>query len=312
MEISRILPEGWYSPSSASPLPLSAIQTLMEEGTTLEAIATRCDAQHNLHVRFRGYEGLIPRAEAVSPFISGADREIAVLSRVGHCVQFVITSLTITGGGRPLLLLSRRRAQERALRFLLGRCPPGTVLRGKISRLERFGAFVDIGGGVIGLLPLEHISVARITHPAQRFTAGQKILCAIARAEKDTHRFTLTHKELLGTWLENAALFAPGETVTGRIRGIKDYGCFVELTPNLSGLADCCEDARENDPVTVFIKSIRPEQMKIKLQILQKTEGPLPPEPLHYYITDGCLLWWEYAPPGCEKPYPPTIFSPSP
>src|SRR5699024_7395144 len=141
--------------------------------------------------------------------------------------------------------------------------------------------------GVVGLLPLDHISVARITHPSQRFVTGQNILCSISEVDMAEKRFTLTHKELLGTWLENASLFAPGETVTGRVRGIKDYGMFVELTPNLSGLADCCEGIQENDPVTVFIKSIRPEQMKIKLQILQKMEGPLPPEPLNYYITDG-------------------------
>ena len=134
----------------------------------------------------------------------------------------------------------------------------------------------------------------------------------VSKVDRGAKRFTLTHKELLGTWLENAALFAPGETVTGRIRGEKDYGMFVELTPNLSGLSDRFEGARENDAVTVFIKSIRPEQMKIKLQILQKMEEPMPPEPLNYYITDGCLQAWHYAPPGCTKPYPPTLFTPSP
>lgn len=311
MKINRILPEG-YTPLSTSPLPLSAIQESIEREEVLEALVVRCDTRHNLHVRFRGYEGIIPRSEAVSPLVSGGEREIAVLSRVGRCVQFVVTSLAITGGGKPLLILSRRKAQERALRDLLENCVPGTVLRGKITHLEPFGAFVDIGGGVVGLMPLEHISVARITHPAQRFVTGQNILCAISQVDIAAKRFTLTHKELLGTWMENAALFAPGETVTGRVRGVKDYGMFVELTPNLSGLADCFEGAREDDAVTVFIKSIRPEQMKIKLQILQKMDGALPPEPLSYYITDGCIQVWKYAPPDCEKSYPMTIFSPFP
>lgn len=309
MEINRILPEGYNLPSTA-PLSLSAVESLMAEHAILEGTAVRCDSTHNLHVRFQGYEGIIPRAEAISPLVSGSDKEIAVLSRVGNSVQFVITSLSITGAGKPLLLLSRKKAQEKTLQFLLERCPAGTVLRGKITRLERFGAFVDIGGGVIALLPLEHISVARISHPAQRFAPGQNILCAIRQVDRETNRFTLTHKELLGTWMENAARFAPGETVTGRIRGVKDYGMFVELTPNLSGLADSFVGAEENDAVSVFIKSIRPEQMKIKLQILQKLPGELPPEPLDYYITDGCLQRWSYAPPGCEKPYPPTVFAP--
>ena len=309
MKTTRILPEG-YGPQPTSPVPLSVIQEYIEAQEVVEAPAVRCDAGHNLHVRFRGYEGLIPRAEAVSPRVSGGNKEIAVLSRVGHSVQFVITSLAITGGGKPLLVLSRKKAQERAVDFLLDACPPGTILRGKIIRLERFGAFVDIGGGVVGLLPLERISVARITHPSQRFSVGQNILCAMFYTDRETNRFTLTHKELLGTWLENAALFAPGETVAGRIRGIKDYGMFVELTPNLSGLSERLEGAEENDAVSVFIKSIRPEQMKIKLQILQKIPESLPPEPLNYCLTDGRLQCWSYAPPDCEKPYPPTVFSP--
>ena len=308
MKIDRILPEG-YGPQDISPLPISAIQEYIESQETVEALAVRCDIGHNLHVRFHGYEGIIMRSEALSPSVSGSGREIAVLSRVGHSVQCIITALTTSEAGKPLLLLSRRKAQERALQSLL-ECPPGTVLRGKITRLEKFGAFVDIGAGIIGLLPLENISVAHMTHPSQRFCPGQNILCVVSKVDRPAKRFTLTYKELLGTWMENAALFAPGETVTGRIRGKKDYGMFVELTPNLSGLADCFEGAAENDAVTVFIKSIRPEQMKIKLQILQKMEEALPPEPLHYVITDGWIQRWEYAPPGCQKPYPPTVFSP--
>ena len=309
MKSSRILPEGYALPSTA-PLPLSDLQEAMERQEILEASVLRCDSAHNLHVRLGGCEGIIPRSEAVSPLVSGGDKEIAVISRVGHSVQCVVTSLTATGAGKPLLFLSRKKAQEHTLHMLLDTCPPGTILRGKVTRLERFGAFVDIGGGVVGLLPLEHISVARITHPSQRFTAGQNLLCILREVDRTARRFTLSHKELLGTWMENAALFAPGETVTGRIRGIKPYGMFVELTPNLSGLADCAEGLQENDAVSVFIKSIRPEQMKIKLQILQKIPAASTPEPLNYFLTDGCLQRWEYAPPGCQKPYPPTVFAP--
>ena len=294
MKNERFLPEG-YAPLSTLPLPLSNLEELMEQGAVVEGMVLRCDARHDLHVKFCGYDGLIPREEAVLPEISGADREIAVLSRVGHSAAFVITGIDIDGGGRPRLRLSRRRAQAMALEHLLACCPVGTVVRGRITHLARFGAFVDIGCGVVALLPLEHISVARISHPNLRFTVGQNILAAVKGVDAAARRFTLTHRELLGTWLENAAQFAPGETVTGFVRGIKDYGVFVELTPNLSGLAEGREDLRENDAVSVFIKSSRPEQQKIKLQILQKTEQP--PQPLRYFITGGTVEFpWQYAP----------------
>lgn len=296
MKNARFLPEG-YAPLSTVPLPLSSLEELAASGGIQEGMALRCDARHDLHVRFRGYDGIIPREEAVLPEISGSDREIAVLSRVGHSVAFVITGVDIDGGGRPLLRLSRRAAQEQALAYLLSSCPPGTVLRGRVTHLERFGAFVDIGCGVVALLPLEHISVARISHPGLRFTVGQNILTAVKQVDTAAKRFTLTHKELLGTWLENAAQFAPGETVTGFVRGIKDYGIFVELTPNLSGLADCRAEVQENEAVSVFIKSIRPEQQKIKLQIVSKAERLPRPESMRYFVTDGTIETpWQYAP----------------
>ena len=106
---------------------------------------------------------------------------------------------------------------------------------------------------------------------------------------------------MLGTWLENASRFQPGETVQGIVRSVKDYGLFVELMPNLSGLANAREDILNGDGVSVFIKSIRPERMKIKLHIIEKLVAPPAMEPLHYQITDGSLERWVYSPSICER-----------
>ena len=77
------------------------------------------------------------------------------------------------------------------------------------------------------------------------------------------NRISLSHKELLGTWEENAAFFNAGDTVEGIVRGIEPYGVFVELTPNLSGLSEPRDGLREGERVCVYIKSIIPEKMKI-------------------------------------------------
>ena len=308
MTIIRYLPEG-YGPPDTTPLPLSEIHAAIDSGKILEGTALRCDRQQNLHIAFRNYQGIIPRAEAVAPEISGAGRDIALLSLVGRRVSFVITGVEIDGGGKPLLLLSRRKAQQQAMAHLFACCPPGTVVRGKITHLEGFGAFVDIGCGVIALLPLEYISISRISHPGLHLRTGQSILAVIKSADRDTGRFTLSHRELLGTWLENAALFAPGETVTGFVRGIRDYGMFIELTPNLSGLADSYPGLQLNDAVTVYIKSIRSQQMKIKLQILQKAETQSMPSQPTYFLTDGRLAAWRYAPPDCDRDFGSVTFS---
>ena len=115
MSTQFYLPEG-YDPPAAAPLPLSAIQALIDQQTIVEGTVVRCDPQHRLYVRFRGYDAYIPREEAVHPAISGAQREISILSRVGKTVSFLITGYTVDGGGKPMLILSRRLAQEIALR----------------------------------------------------------------------------------------------------------------------------------------------------------------------------------------------------
>ncbi len=292
MRRHEFLPEG-MAPLFPDGQPLSAIERAMADQQVLTGLALRCDSGRTLHVRFGGWEGVIPRSEAVHPAISGAERDIAVLSLVGKPVSFVVTELSIDGGGKPRLLLSRRRAQEQAIAWLLDRAAPGTVLPARVTHLAAFGAFVDLGGGFISLIPLENISMARMAHPAQRFQVGQDILAMVTAVDQAACRISLSHKELLGTWLENAAAFAPGDTVAGVVSAIREYGIFVELAPNLSGLADFRPDLAPGDGVSVYIRSIRPESRKIKLQIIQAIQPPAH-RALKYFITDGVVENWRY------------------
>jgi len=293
MRRNEYLPEG-LGPLFPESQPLSVLQEAMDSQTVLEGLAIRCDGCRDLTVRFGGYEGTIPRQDAIHPAISGAERDIAVLSRVGKPTCFTVTGISVDGGGKPHLTLSRRAAQEQAIAWLLEHSQIGSVLPARVTHLEKFGAFVDLGCGVTSLVPLENISVSRIPHPAARFRVGQNILVMVTDISPAACRFYLSHKELLGTWLENAAAFSPGVAVSGVVRGIRDYGIFIELAPNLSGLADWRGDVQLGDAVSVYIKSIRPDSRKIKLQIIQNL-GPAPePGELRYFITDGVVRDWNY------------------
>ena len=122
-------------------------------------------------------------------------------------------------------------------------------------------------------------------------------------------RVQLSHKELLGTWSENASHFEAGETVTGIIRSVMDYGIFVELAPNLTGLAEPLEGFQTGDSVSVYIKSILPDRQKIKLAIIG-TVAPQPPVPLAYHATAGRVVDWNYH--GVTHILPPEELIPSP
>jgi small subunit ribosomal protein S1 len=302
------LPEG-LTPQPA--LTLKTLRSAQENHTILEAVAQRCDVNHTLHIPLGPVMGILPRAEAIAPWISGSDRDIAVLSKVGKRICFTVKSISSDEKGSAVALLSRRDVQKQAYEYLSKHLTPGSVVTAVVTHLTSFGVFADIGCGIIAMLPIEHISVSRISHPKDRFRPGQKILAVIHSTDPEKHRFTLTHKELLGTWMENASAFRAGETVSGIIRSVKDYGCFVELTPNLSGLADFREDLAPGDGVSVYIKSICPERMKIKLHIIEKLPEPFLPEPISYKIADGIIDRWVYSPIGYDRPAIETDFTAS-
>ena len=268
-------------------------------GTVLEARANLCDAQHNLIVDLGAMKGIIPREEGAIGIREGAVRDIAVISRVNRPVCFVVTEIKTDPNGNEYAVLSREKAQRKCLDNYISTLVPGDIVNARVTRLESFGAFVDIGCGIIALLPIDAISVSRIEHPKERFSEGMDIRAVIRSIENG--RINLSHKELLGTWEQNAAAFSPGETVSGIIRSVESYGAFVELSPNLAGLAEIKEGVRAGERASVYIKSIIPEKMKIKLIIIDTFEAKHAPEKQNYFYKGDHISRFLYSPEGCKK-----------
>ena len=298
---NRYLPEGslLYTPENqAATASVTALMQAQSDGMLLEGRAVRCDVEHNLYVQLPCGEGIIPHVEGAAGIAEGVTKDIVLITRVNKAVCFVVTGFEQTEEGcRPIL--SRRIAQERCREEFIDRLQPGDVIPARITRLETFGAFCDIGCGLPALLPIADISVSRISHPKDRFTTGMDILGIVSSLENG--RICLSHRELLGTWEENAALFEAGETIAGVVRSVEPYGIFVELTPNLAGLAEPREGVRVGQQAAVYIKSLQPEKLKIKLALIDAQDGPVDPQPPRYFITEGPVTDWVYSPPGCSR-----------
>ena len=300
----------WPQPETLRAAPdytIGQLQAAMAEGQILTGQAVRCDAALNLHIRLGALSGIMPRGECVAPFLSGAQREIAVLSRVGKPTCFVVTDID-EESEPPTVWLSRTAVQLRAQEALLSSLSPGDIIPAAVTHLEPFGAFVDIGCGLPSLIGIENLSVSRIYHPSDRLTVGQSIRAAVRSVDVETRRITLTHRELLGTWEENAALFAAGETVRGIVRSVEPYGVFIELAPNLSGLAENREGLTPGTPVSVYIKSILPQRMKIKLSVIDILPQTDTPEPPRYFVSGDHIDRWVYTPADCDRKYIATEF----
>ena len=278
-------------------------QSLMracEEKVILQARCCLCDSGHNLYVDLGCMRGYIPREEVALGIREGTVKDVAIITRVNKMVSFLVKGFAEIEDQR-VAMLSRREAQEECLEYLLETVQAGDVVDVRVTHLEQFGAFVDMGCGVVSMIPIDRISVSRIRHPNHRFTCGMNLRAVVLEKDYENKRFLLSHKELLGTWAENVQGFEAGQTVSGIIRSVENYGIFVELTPNLAGLAELTEYAEPDRYVGVYIKSIIPEKMKVKLAVVDLGDPINKPTPFTYYFDGDHLDRWIYSPPESRR-----------
>ncbi len=301
------LPEGMYSGSQNNEQmgSLPALERAMAQGRILEAPAILCDGDLNLIVDLGIMQGVIPRSQAALPTSGEPIKDIAIISRVGKAVCFQITGFESDGKGGTRAILSRRAAQAACLHDYLLCLQAGDIIPARVTHLEHFGAFVDVGCGLASLFSIDAISVSRISHPRDRFYVGMPVRAVVKSVDAKEHRLYVSHKELLGTWEENAAKFRVGQTVVGIVRSVEEYGVFIELAPNLAGLAEYREDVCVGQTAAVYIKNIIPERMKIKLVIIDtcRTGDVRPGERMNYFIPPEVdhIDYWRYSPVGTSR-----------
>lgn len=266
----------------------------------IEARATICDKEHNLQVDLGVMKGIIPRDEGAIGIDDGSVRDIAIISRVNKPVVFKIIDFKTDELGQTYAVLSRKAVQKDCMREYVSQLSAGCVIDAVVTHMENFGIFADIGAGISALMPIDSISISRIPHPSARFSAGQKIKAVVKNIDQDG-RITLSYKELLGTWEENASSFKAGETVPGIVRSVERYGIFVELKPNLAGLAEYVPGVQPGQHASVYIKNLIPERMKIKLIIVDSFDAEYPNEAVQYYNKASFIDTWTYSPPQCGK-----------
>lgn len=280
------------------------LENALEKQIILESHVIMCDHNFNLHVELGGgIKGIIPREEVLYSTEGNSVKDIAILTRVGKAVCFKVTGFKQSHSGDVIAILSRKSAQRECLENYIATLIPGDIIPTKVTHLENFGAFVDIGCGIVSLLSIDCISVSRIAHPSARMNVGDTVH-TVVKSKDERGRIFVSLRELLGTWSENAERFHEGETVRGIIRSVENYGIFVELAPNLAGLAEYREDVYPGQTAASYIKSIIPDKMKIKLIIIDSDNSPIRLSPIEYFIDTNEIRHidrWQYSPRSCRK-----------
>src|SRR5207253_4396779 len=182
-----------------------------------------------------GYEVRIARQRAFCPFSQIDTVRTVPSAHEGQVYQFRI--IEYKEGGRNLVV-SRRALLEEAARAsaeeVRRSIVAGAVMTGRVTSVRDFGAFVDLGGGVQGLLHVSEMGWSRISDTSQAVKPGQEITVKVLRVDDDKQKISLGLKQLSADpWSSVQERYEIGQVHNGRVTRIADFGAFVELDPGI-------------------------------------------------------------------------------
>jgi small subunit ribosomal protein S1 len=234
-------------------------------------------------VRVDGVRAFCPASQISVRFIDEPARE------VGSTYEFIVTEFSKKKG----LVVSRRALLEvrkaEALDNLGERVKPGDRLQGKVTQIKDFGAFVDLGEGLEGMVHVSEISHERVTHPRESLTVGDAIEVEVLRIDTGKGQVGLSIKRLQGDpWTNFVDGIEKGAVMKGKVERIQPFGAFVNLAPGVDGLlhvsAITAEKRIENpseilsvgDEVEVIVDKIEKDRQRIGLMTPAVAESRVP------------------------------------
>jgi small subunit ribosomal protein S1 len=137
--------------------------------------------------------------------------------------------------------------------------PPGTKLKGKVVSLAEYGAFVELGEGIEGLIHVSEMSwTKRVKHPSQVVAVDQEVEVVVLEVDTENRRISLGMKQLQqNPWVELKESYPPGTIIEGEVKSVTDFGIFMGIEEGIDGLvhiSDFSWTKRVNHPSEMFAK----------------------------------------------------------
>jgi len=228
-----------------------------------------------LELKIGGHDAFMPASQA-------ALERVEDLS--GMIGQTLVCQVMEIDRQRRRVVLTRRAVleQERraALEESVGKLHAGLVLRGKVTRIESFGAFVDMGGGLEGLVHLSNLSRRRVERAGDVVQVGQEVQVQVLEIKEGGKRVGLSMKALEpDPWDDVDLRYAVDSIVQGKVTRLLEFGAFVELEPGLEGLLHVSqmsaarlrrpsEAVKPGEELSVRIQAIDPSARRLSLSRL--------------------------------------------
>jgi small subunit ribosomal protein S1 len=220
-----------------------------------------------------------------------------------HIGQHYLFRITEYGKGKSLVVSRRVLLEEEKgsqPKPSLTSLNEGDVMQGTVTQIKPFGAFVEIGDGIEGLVHVSEISHDRVGHPNDKLSVGEAIEVKILRIEHDKNRVGLSIKALADDpWTTFVQTLTPGQKLTGKVVRIQPFGAFVNIAPGVDGLlhvSGISAEKRIEDPSEVLSANQEIEVVVDKIDKARKRVGLLTPEvaerrqPVNISVQKGDLM----------------------
>lgn len=206
---------------------------------------------------------------------------------VGESMEFRILKISRERGN---IVLSRRvvleQERDALKRDTISQLSEGVVMEGVVKNVTDYGAFIDLGG-IDGLLHITDMSWGRVSHPREILSVGQTVPVVVLKYDRQNERVSLGMKQLHDNpWEHVVEKYVPGNTVSGKVVTLTDYGAFIKLEEGIEGLIHVSEMSWSKkvrkpskmlsigDEVTAVILEVSPENQRISLGLKQLTVNP--------------------------------------
>ena len=255
----------------------------LEVGMIVEA---RCTAANKggLECDVAGIRGFMP-ISLISPWRIESPEEM-----IGQTLESLVTE--VVPHARRLVLSRRAVIEKQAAdekSKMLETLEPGAQVEGIVRSIREFGAFIDIGHGVEGLVHVSQLAWERVSDPKEFLEIGQHVHAMVKKVDRETGKIGLSIRDLVESpWARADAKYSVGSTVRGVVSRIADFGAFVKLEPGVEGLIHVSELAtrrirsvgdvvREGESIECRVLSVDPAEQRLSLSLkaLNKIESVL-------------------------------------